>query len=61
MAAGMRRMTAPKRKGNPLIKCRVAGYMELKTPLDTSEHRPSTHATEANRAPTTTKKNTLHK
>lgn len=53
MPAGMRRMKAPKRKGNPFMKYRVAGYRELKTPLDTNEHRPSTHATEANRAPKT--------
>lgn len=51
MPAGIKRMTAPKIKGNPFMKCRVAGYRELKTPLDTNEHRPSTHATEANRAP----------
>lgn len=51
MPNGIKRMTAPKIKGNPFMKCRVAGYKEKKTPLDTSEHRPSTHATEANRAP----------
>lgn len=47
----MKRIKAPKMKGKPFIMCKVAGYMELKTPLDTSEHRPSTQATDANRVP----------
>lgn len=47
----MVRIKAPKMKGKPFIKSKVAGYKELKMPLDTSEHKPSTHATDANRAP----------
>lgn len=42
---------APKRKGNPLMKCRLAGYSELNTPVATREQSPSTQATEAKRAP----------
>lgn len=45
------RVMAAKRKVKPFMKCRVAGYMELKTPLPTRKHKLSTQATEANRAP----------
>lgn len=51
IAAGMTSSHAPTRKGSPFMMCRVAGYRELKKPVDTSEHRLSTQATEANRAP----------
>lgn len=51
MAAGTRRRRAPKRKGKPFMKDRQAGKRELKTPVATREHSPSTQATAAKRAP----------
>lgn len=51
MAAGTRRRATPKRNGKPFMKCRLAGKRELKTPVATSEHRPSVQATAAKRAP----------
>lgn len=51
MPPGRRRTMAANRKEKPFMKCSVAGYRELKRPLATREHKLSTQATVANKAP----------
>lgn len=51
MPAGISCNKAANRKGKPFMKCRVAGYRELKRTLPTRKHKLSTQATAANRAP----------
>lgn len=52
MPAGISCNKAANRKGKPFMKCRVAGYRELKRTLPTRKHKLSTQATAANKAPT---------
>lgn len=49
--AGMKRRPAPRRKGNPFMKFRVAGYSELKMPEAVSMAKLFTQATAEKRAP----------